>query len=916
MIEPIWIDDESCWPNTIEVSPVNQIYNTCLRLRFDKSSLMKFSKLNQDIEDAFDERLILFLNKIQVMILEDKCRDISIHHSREMLTPHWTYVASTSKQFNEVKTSESYWYKKRLTFCPNIKRTSRDENIIQSTNIDIAVKFIKVASNDLSIIEASPSNSYLKLDLTSGLLPIYAFLPTKSFYFSFIIQADFVLGTSREGLAESDEWNLLLLNHVPQLFCDIIQELSYYSWKLFDNTSEDVNKYDFKKYCPTLIDLIENGNEDDIDFDNLIGNQVSIMSLKNDSFPIENHDSYLDDNDSEYMSKSSNTIAVDRRNKYELAIEPNDVLSLLPRVHMNMKDSDIYKKLIRDIYHNLQDIPWLRTSSHKICKSTEVFLFPAIFKNIPMICSLLNDEFLFSCTGKYFLHDTYEFEEDLLGYLQIPKFDYYCIVNCMERLSIDYFQNLDSIDSINDGEIGIQVGKYVEDQKSSRSKEELYNNMLKSTSILFLALELLCNTKNALVPKKHTINGPVPSKVIVNAKKETTKTIESIKRNLSNTSTHSSILSLEMIEKLKSLKIWPVSESRTFESIVDNVMFVQNSNNENINNKSLSKSFNILKQTLLEVDGRLFDIADAAQMNSSNRLNRFFLSYFRSKKSVLGNGNSIFGGLEVLTTDFLIKQIIFPAFSDHTNGKIELTRELVSSYVSIIFHSKYWNRAIEFSNCLSSHGFYLPTARVKDNPCTWYHSGVQYISKQNIDKIEVPSSNEIHLGVEFKVSSTNKLVEHHVTALKQIDWTIVDPYLSSLVLNIDFSSYSQKDLLDKFAFPDSSNDLKDWKNFLFAVGVVDLFGVYHVNNEISRQPSVVAPYLIAHINHLTTNGVKLHSTPSCMTTEPSTDLVIGESLDAVSNPDDVANSVPIWLKFPEDGLLSVSKVVYNSFQVN
>jgi len=53
--------------------------------------------------------------------------------------------------------------------------------------------------------------------------PTYAFLPIRDFGFSFCIQADFVLISSREGLHEDLEWNVVLRDQIAKAFVDAVK---------------------------------------------------------------------------------------------------------------------------------------------------------------------------------------------------------------------------------------------------------------------------------------------------------------------------------------------------------------------------------------------------------------------------------------------------------------------------------------------------------------------------------------------------------------------------------------------------------------------------------------------------------------------------------------------------------------------
>jgi hypothetical protein len=62
----------------------------------------------------------------------------------------------------------------------------------------------------------------LSLDLSDSLQPIYAFLPTLTKCFKFVVQGDFILSTSRESIMENSAWNRMLLDRIPAMFVDAV----------------------------------------------------------------------------------------------------------------------------------------------------------------------------------------------------------------------------------------------------------------------------------------------------------------------------------------------------------------------------------------------------------------------------------------------------------------------------------------------------------------------------------------------------------------------------------------------------------------------------------------------------------------------------------------------------------------------
>jgi len=49
-------------------------------------------------------------------------------------------------------------------------------------------------------------------------MDVFAYLPLRSFGFSFIIQADFVVPASRQDVTQDSDWNQWIIKQIPQLF--------------------------------------------------------------------------------------------------------------------------------------------------------------------------------------------------------------------------------------------------------------------------------------------------------------------------------------------------------------------------------------------------------------------------------------------------------------------------------------------------------------------------------------------------------------------------------------------------------------------------------------------------------------------------------------------------------------------------
>jgi hypothetical protein len=226
-VRPIWIDDQLVWPcKDID----GTYYETCIRLNLDARTQQSHLKLTENLKDIFDERLMLFLNNLRCIKLEDRLSNTFKQHTKHVLTSNWRLVTakhgilphSSSVDSPEAR---SYWCVVTDTFKPSVKRL-HGMNDIFPTTVALALKF-----KELSTVQgASSARTSLVLDNTDSVQPIYSFLPTKCAWFKFVVQGDFNLVSSRERIAEDNEWNIQLLRRVPEIFVKLVEDLSEWLW--------------------------------------------------------------------------------------------------------------------------------------------------------------------------------------------------------------------------------------------------------------------------------------------------------------------------------------------------------------------------------------------------------------------------------------------------------------------------------------------------------------------------------------------------------------------------------------------------------------------------------------------------------------------------------------------------------------
>jgi hypothetical protein len=315
MIEPIWIDDHNQWPCSNSAADT-----TILKLKISEEWLRKLTLLTHRLEEAFEGKLILFLNHLKQMKYENRNKNCVIEHKKTLLAKNWmkilvlnsnlahsvvagaSYISDGEESFwlfdavhvekpaiprAEVMVDQTTVYLAIPFYCDHVKQRLRQHKkkltaIKDAASVTTAVpeakekrkdkaKKEKVVNkkpakgkkgskkddadddnfdefdddiSDVSDVEeddegddgdiedataASQDIKVLKLDLRGTFLPMYAYLPcVGNRFFRFIVQANFILSTSRETILENDDWNVMLLNQVPGLVIQMIKALATY----------------------------------------------------------------------------------------------------------------------------------------------------------------------------------------------------------------------------------------------------------------------------------------------------------------------------------------------------------------------------------------------------------------------------------------------------------------------------------------------------------------------------------------------------------------------------------------------------------------------------------------------------------------------------------------------------------------
>eukprot|EP01038_Epipyxis_sp_PR26KG_P009050 gene9050-12205_t len=329
------------------------------------------------------------------MVLEDQKRSTMIQHIKIPISTNWVQIRAYTESVLAKTHKESYWLIKRDTFLPI--RARMESVDIASTEIAIALHFLpSISSNatgdeDVEEVSAIVNDSKVNIVIDSqALFPIYSYLSTKTVTFRFIVQANFVLSTSRESILEDNDWNKELLERIPSLFVSIIAEMA--EW-IDQRSGDDKETIDLAARCPMLSQLPTDG--------------------------------------------------------YQVIITRTDIYSIIPQ-HSQDATSNVYAKVIEDIHKKLEKLPFLKNSQNETCSPVQ--LWSTNHLNFEVL-DYVTSENIFRATQKYVLSSESHPDEMLLTSLNIQKFGLDAVKQCFSQLNDDVQQaiEIESDESIIEG---------------------------------------------------------------------------------------------------------------------------------------------------------------------------------------------------------------------------------------------------------------------------------------------------------------------------------------------------------------------------------------------------------------------------------------------------------------------------------
>lgn len=385
-------------------------YGTVVRLPFDKKALEQVDRIRMKLQEAFDDKLLLFLRRLSSMQLNDNVDETQTRHTRETMlygesdqgesSWNWTKIKTDKREEDgKQRTVESLWYVKTVKFRPAEKRANVD---VDSTEVSIAIRFQLTAeqrdskSNEHDVTEGIEATEGTKiniaLDTTSYLYPIYAYLPTKTAAFQFVLQGDFILPANREALKEDDPWNRHLMERVPDLYVDMIVQIA--------STIRSATTPTPTPPTPTPIaSSVELGVE-------AISAEDPLLLLLPLPLPLPSVD-------------------------HKIHLSAKDLISLLPNLSGTEGTKSMYNILRDRIYSKLSDRPILKSISGAYCAPSKLVALNSLSLSFDPT-QFISEDVLYGCTGKRYMDNDLALDPGTLKALRIDYFDCDTVFKCIE----------------------------------------------------------------------------------------------------------------------------------------------------------------------------------------------------------------------------------------------------------------------------------------------------------------------------------------------------------------------------------------------------------------------------------------------------------------------------------------------------
>jgi hypothetical protein len=204
-ILPDWIRNENR-----EDEYLNWTTRICLPLKSETEMQKHKSRSLTESFNDLHPSLLLFLNRLRSITIDN--RSTNTKQIFERIDIPGTNIV----EIHCGKTIEKWFIIKKQLIIPEEIKTNLDD-AIEATEIALAFPLHEIKNNG--------QIKLIKQD-------VYAYLPLRTFGFTFIIQADFEVPSSRQDILNDSLWNQFLLNEIPALFLSSLDAFHHESSSL------------------------------------------------------------------------------------------------------------------------------------------------------------------------------------------------------------------------------------------------------------------------------------------------------------------------------------------------------------------------------------------------------------------------------------------------------------------------------------------------------------------------------------------------------------------------------------------------------------------------------------------------------------------------------------------------------------
>jgi hypothetical protein len=154
---------------------------------------------SRSLTESFNDlhpSLLLFLNRLRSITIDNRSTN-----SRKIFE-RFDIPGTNMVEIHCEDTIEKWFVIKKQLIIPEEIKTNLD-GLIEATEIALAFPLHEIQNNvQIKLVKQD----------------VYAYLPLRTFGFTFIIQADFEVPSSRQDILSDSLWNQFLLNEIPDLF--------------------------------------------------------------------------------------------------------------------------------------------------------------------------------------------------------------------------------------------------------------------------------------------------------------------------------------------------------------------------------------------------------------------------------------------------------------------------------------------------------------------------------------------------------------------------------------------------------------------------------------------------------------------------------------------------------------------------